>query len=45
VDAHFGYLAIVTDQPDKLADFYAQHFQTREATATFVWPCWVAAAG
>jgi hypothetical protein len=30
MDAHFGYIAIVTDQPEKLADFYARHFQTRE---------------
>jgi catechol 2,3-dioxygenase-like lactoylglutathione lyase family enzyme len=27
MDAHFGYLAIVTDQPQVLAGYYAEHFQ------------------
>ncbi|HEX6511460.1 MAG TPA: hypothetical protein VF157_04115 [Chloroflexota bacterium] len=26
MDAHFGYMAIVTEQPQALADFYAQYF-------------------
>ncbi len=27
MDAHFGYMAIVSDQPQALADYYAKHFQ------------------
>jgi catechol 2,3-dioxygenase-like lactoylglutathione lyase family enzyme len=30
MDAHFGYMAIVSDQPERLADFYARHFQMWE---------------
>jgi hypothetical protein len=30
MDAHFGYMAIVTDQPRVLADYYAKHFQMWE---------------
>ena len=26
MDAHLGYLAIISEQPERLADFYAEHF-------------------
>ena len=26
MDAHFGYLAVISDQPEALADFYARYF-------------------
>ena len=30
MDAHFGYMAIVSDKPQALADFYARHFDMWE---------------
>ena len=30
MEAHFGYMAIVSDQPQALADFYARYFDMRE---------------
>jgi len=30
MDAHFGYMAIVSDRPQALADFYAKHFDMWE---------------
>ncbi len=30
MDAHFGYMAIVSDKPRELADFYARYFDMRE---------------
>ncbi len=30
MDAHFGYMAIVSDRPQALADYYAKYFQMWE---------------